>query len=258
MTNEDLVIEIQHGRTDLYGQLWEQVRGFVAQMAYRRYKYVEDRGGIDVEDLVQAGYLGVVAAVESFDPDDGYSFLTGLSNHLKTAFNDACGVRYERLAKDPIHTAISLDAPVDDDDPDGVTLGDLQPGEDDVEGTATDSIYREELRIAIEKLFSRVNPKAADVIRSKYLNGEPAEITAERYGLTVKGLASRRSGYWNQLCVTARTTPEGKALRRFLDDNTNFYMQIGPDTFNRTHTSAPEYLTMVREDLENIYRGKSK
>lgn len=258
MTNEEIVIEIQRGRSDLYGQLWEQVRGFVAQLSYRRYQFVEDRGGIDVEDLVQAGYLGVVSAVESFDPEGGYSFLTALSKHLKTAFNDACGVRYERLAKDPLHFALSLDVPVDDEDPDGPTLGDLQAGADDVEGAATETVFREELRAAIEKLLAKMNPTAADVIRAKYLTGEPVEETAERYGLTVKGLATRRTGYWNQLCVKARTTPEGKDLRRFLDDNTNFYMQIGPDSFNRTHTSAPEYLAMMREDLENIYRGKTK
>lgn len=211
-----------------------------------------------MEDLVQAGYLGLVAAVDDFDPAGGYSFLTALSNHLKTAFNEACGTRYKRLAKDPIHRALSLDVPVDDEDPEGATLGDIQPGPDDVEGTATEKVFREELRAAIENLFSRISPNAADVLRSKYLTGEPVEKTAERYGLTVKGLAVKRTGYWNQLCVKARTTPEGKTLRQFLDENTNFFTQVGPDSFNRTHTSAVELLAMRREDLESIYRGKQR
>ena len=67
-TNEELAAEIQRGRSDLYGQLWEQVKRFVAYKALRRYEFVQDRSGVDLEDLLQSAFLGLVAAVESFDP----------------------------------------------------------------------------------------------------------------------------------------------------------------------------------------------
>lgn len=252
-TNEELVSEIQRGRSDLYGTLWENVKSFIAYKALHRYEYVQDRGGVDLEDLIQAGFLGLVAAVESFDPAGGYSFLTGLSKHLKTAFNVACGVRYERLAKDPIHRALSLDAPVDEDDPEGATLGDLQPSVDDVAGAVEERVYSEQLREAIENLLSRLSPTAADVIRATYFDGEAVEHIAERYGTSVKNLASRRTNYLGTLRVAARSTSEGAALRKFVDERTNFYYHVGPTTFQNTHESAPEHLTITRDWLERHY-----
>ena len=202
---------------------------------------------------MQSAFLGLVAAVESFDPAGGYSFLTGLSIHLKTAFNDACGVRYERLAKDPLHNALSLDAPINAEDPDGATLGDLQPAADDMAEGVEDQVFNEQLRQAIEKLLSRLPQAAADVIRASYLDGEPSAKIAARYGMTVKNLASSRNGYLTQLRVASRTTPEGAQLRRFIEDRTDYYLTIGPDSFHRRHTSAVEALAMRREDLEKIF-----
>lgn len=255
-TNEELAAEIQRGRSDLYGQLWEQVKRFVAYKALRRYEYVQDRSGVDLEDLLQSAFLGLVAAVESFDPAGGYSFLTGLSKHLQTAFNDACGCRYERLAKDPLHHALSLDAPIDAEDPDGATLGDLQPAADDMAEGVEDRVYMEQLRQAIEKLLSRLPPAAADVIRATYLDGEPSEFIAKRYQTTAKNIASRRDGYMSQLRAKARSSPEGAALRKYLDDETNFYYHVGPGTFQSTHESAPEHLAIMRDQLERGYLQK--
>ena len=259
MSNEDLAQMIQAGNTDLYTALWENVRGFVVKMAERRMLYVQDPAAVEKDDLIQAGFLGLVAAVRSFDPGGGYSFLSCLKNHLKRAFNVACGVAWERVARDPIHRAISLDAPVNADDPEGDALVDHIRAPGDLAGAVEDSVYREQLRGQLDKLLSRLSPKAADVIRSTFFSGELTEEIAARYGMTAKNLCSSRNGYMTQLRAAARNTPEGAALRRFLDDYTDFYIQIGPDSFARTHTSAPEYLAMKREDLaERFLFGRVK
>ncbi|MBR6208902.1 MAG: sigma-70 family RNA polymerase sigma factor [Oscillospiraceae bacterium] len=253
MTNEELVLEIQAGRTELFAELWENVRGFVAYLAARRMMYVQDVAAVEIDDLIQAGFLGLVAAVKAFDPEAG-SFLACLKLHLKRAFNNACGVGWERVARDPIHTAQSLDAPINPDDPEGAAQGDFIRDQVDFSDYVIEKIYREQLREQLEKLLSRLSPKAADVIRATFLDGETSAKIAERYGMTVKNLASSRNGYLTQLRVAALSTPEGAQLRRFIEDNTNYYLQVNPDQFHRRHTSAVEALAMRREDLEKIWK----
>ena len=253
MTNEELVMKIREGSTDLYSVLWEQVHDYIASMALRRLRSVTKDSEADADDLIQSGYIALTEAVKAYDPETGYNFLTFLTYHLKTAFNETCGVRTKRKACDPIHRAASLDVPVDPDDPDGETRGDLIPAPGDTEQTIVDKVYRERLRDAEERLLSRLSESAADVIRSKFFDNEPVERTAERYNLSVAGLSARRTNYMTRLRVLARSTPEGKELQRYIDEQTDFYMQVGPQRFMRTHTSAPEYLTMLRDDLAKKY-----
>lgn len=257
MTNEELVMRIQDGKSDLYSLLWSQVHDFIASMAIRRLRRTAKPSEVDVDDLVQSGYLALVEAVKDYDAESGFTFITYLGNHLKTAFNEACGVRTVREARDPIHRAVSLDVPIDADEPDGETRGDLIPAPTDTEEAVVDNVYCERLRAAEEQLLSRLSECAADVIRSKYFEDEPVERTAERYNLSVAGLSSRRTNYMSRLRVLARSTPEGRALQRYVDDNTNFYLQVGPQRFVRTQTSAPEYLTIKRDELAKRY-GVSK
>ena len=69
MSNEELAMAIQRGE-NRYEELWEQVRRFVCQQAnaYRLYFPVST---IDTDDLIQAGYLAFVDAVQVYDPDAG-------------------------------------------------------------------------------------------------------------------------------------------------------------------------------------------
>ena len=249
---EELVMQIRNGSTD-YSQLWEQVRRFVVMMAFRRYEILADDAAVDVDDLIQAGFIGLTEAVKTYDPGEGSSFLSWFGNYLKRAFNVAAGRGWKRTARDPIHYALSLDVPVDEEDPDGPTLGDLQQAPDDVDAAAVESVYRQQLHAAEERLLSRLSPQGADVIRRLYFDGEALESIARDYGVTPAKMNSRRSSYLIQLRVYSRSKKEGLELRRFVDDNTNFYQMVGPDTFNRTHTSPVELLAMRRDDLRYIY-----
>lgn len=74
MTNEELVALIQGGDQEKLPQLWEQVERFVAQQANRRLVLSGGLGGVEFGDLYNAGYLALVAAVDTFDPEAGRSF----------------------------------------------------------------------------------------------------------------------------------------------------------------------------------------
>lgn len=253
MTNEDIVREIQAGQTELYEQLWEQTRAFIRMMALRRYVHVQDVSGIDIDDLLQSGFLALVEAVKGYDADAGGGFLKYLELHLRSEFNKACGCRSKRAARDPIHRALSLDAPVDADDPDGATFGDLQPCQDDYIAAADDSIYREQLRAAIERLLTRLSLKAADVIRSTLIYGEPVEKVAQRWNTTPRKIIGSRTTYLIQLRTLARSTKEGVALQRFVDEETDWFRRVGPDQFSRTQVSSVESVVFQREYLAKKY-----
>lgn len=253
MSNEDIVREIQAGQTELYEQLWEQTRAFIRMMALRRYVHVQDVSGIDIDDLLQSGFLALVEAVKGYDADAGGGFLKYLELHLRSEFNKACGCRSKRAARDPIHRALSLDVPVDADDPDGATFGDFQPCQDDCIAAADDKVFQEQLRAAIDRLLSRLTPKAADVLRSSVLDEEPLEQIADRYCTSKRRIAGSRNQYLMQLRALARSTPEGKQLQRFVDESTDWFRRVGPDQFSRTQTSAVESVVFQREYLAKKY-----
>ena len=144
MTNEELVVLIQAGERDRLPQLWAQVERFVAVQAHKRLVLSAGLGGVEFGDLYNAGYLALVAAVDSFDPDAGRSFVSWLALALKKAFAEAGGYRSRRQARDPLHHAGSLDAPVSEDG-DG-TLGEFQ-----ADPAADEGVYKETVRQWQEK-----------------------------------------------------------------------------------------------------------
>ena len=257
MTNEELATLIQRGRSDLYVELWQQVRRFVVDMAFRRLRRVVRPSEVDVDDLIQSGFIALVDAVSAYDLKRG-AFTTILGYYLRRAFNEACGTRTERAARDPIHKCLSLDDPLSDDDPEGETMIDLIPAPGDMEQDAVDNVYREQLRAAEERLLKRISVKGADIIRSTYLDGESLSSVAMRYNSTESRIRGLRDSFISTLRSMARATPEGRTLRNFVEGNTDYYRQVSVDQFNRTHTSAPEGLTLRREELAGIYKRWKK
>ena len=72
MTNEELVTRIKAGidTADNMLALWQQCRLFIHSIALRYH------GKAELEDLEQEGYLALYDAVDGYDADMGYKFLT--------------------------------------------------------------------------------------------------------------------------------------------------------------------------------------
>lgn len=121
MTNEELALLAQGGERDKLVELWAQVERFVAQQANRRLALSGGLGGVEFGDLYDAGYLALAAAVDTYDPLAGMSFIGWLAFHLRTAFAEAGGYRSRKQARDPLHRAGSLDVPMGEDE-DSATL----------------------------------------------------------------------------------------------------------------------------------------
>lgn len=79
MTNEQLAIRIKAG-IDVANnmlQLWKQNRGFIHKIVNQYKAYAEE------EDLEQEGYLGLSAAVDHYNPDEGVTFIHYASFWIK-------------------------------------------------------------------------------------------------------------------------------------------------------------------------------
>lgn len=108
MTNEELAAEAREHGDQAFLTLWAQVKGF-AYWIGKRY------AGIDTDDARQAAQEALLLTVRDYDPAAG-PFLTAYKYALFSAYQTAkWGGRSERIKRDPLHTAASLNAPATED-----------------------------------------------------------------------------------------------------------------------------------------------
>ena len=127
MSNEELAAAIRAGERDKLMELWGQVRRLVHDMAYKRLRATNGAGGVTLDDLMQAGFLGFLEAVRAYDPSAGFRFTSYLTYPVKSAFSEAEGRRSEKQKRDPIFSAVSIDAPLDEGEGEPLTLADVIP-----------------------------------------------------------------------------------------------------------------------------------
>lgn len=113
-TNEELAKRINAGERELVPVLWANVEGFVRMRAgqFLRAATLTQRlndPAIDVDDLVQESYFGMIKAIEYYDENSGYAFLTYLKTTLLKSFYKASGLNRKK------HTTKSLNEPIDSD-----------------------------------------------------------------------------------------------------------------------------------------------
>ena len=178
MTNEELVELIQGGARDRLPELWAQVEKFVAVQAHKRLVLSAGLGGVEFGDLYNAGYLALVAAADSFDPDAGCSFIGWLALRLKSAFAEAGGYGSRKQARDPLHQAGSLDVQAFDED--SATLGELVPDPratqalEDVE----ERHRQERLHAALCTAIAALPPDLQAAVRGRYYRGVAVDLKA--------------------------------------------------------------------------------
>ena len=83
LTNEQLVAEIKQGinRKDNLEKLYLNNTGFIYRIA-SKYKSYED-----IDDLMQIGFIGMYEAIEPFDTEKGFKFLTYARWHIQQAMS---------------------------------------------------------------------------------------------------------------------------------------------------------------------------
>lgn len=196
METNQIAAAVKRGEADLL-ELWEAVRRFAHDRAYRWARATEGRAGMVLEDFLQVAFLAVIDALEGWEPDKG-AFITWYGLRLKSAFAEAVGQRTQRDKRDPLQSCVSLDMPLTDREGDPLFLGDVLPdpaAEQDIE----DIVERDRLQRLHSALYQALltlseQQRRAVVLRNCYdltLNETAARmgttrataITAEQKGL---------------------------------------------------------------------------
>ena len=248
------------GESGLCAELWEQVRGFVAQQAIRHFGATEGRGGVEVDDLIQAGYIAMVEAVGYFDPEGGFKFITYLGNCLKSAFADAAGGRSEKQQRDPLHNCDSLERSIDKDDDGGTPLGDLQSSEAAAQGFAEleHRLWLEQLRATLNSALDTLPQKQREIVEAHYYQGKTLREIAGERGISPENVRRYEGKAFRHL----RHNKRRLKLDEFVEQRTPYYLHVGVNSFSSTGNSAVERVVMIRETIaekkEAMDRGRSR
>ena len=223
-------------------KLYMDNRGLIG-MWIRHYTFLwKDNPVCDADDLMQAGFLGLVAAARTFDPDAG-SWSGWASYHIRTAILDTLGMRRKHAR------TVSLDAPLGDD-PDGDTLSDLIPDE---------SIIPDDERLLIREIVETVRAAVdalpediAPVIRAVELQGLTRAETARRMGVP-QSTVRKLHGHG------LRDLRRNRSIRALsdLDQETRFHAHKGVSSFQRDWTSTVEEAVIWREE-QRAKHGKNQ
>lgn len=239
MSNEELVELIQNGDVNRLSELWEQVQAFARQQANRTMILSGDIGGVTVDDLYNSGFIALAAAVKSYNATRGMSFIGWYKYALKSAFAEARG--YQSKKRDPINAAMSLDAPVyDDNDLDLVdTVSD--PSAESLFEDAEQRIYNEQLHEALDTAINRLPAKTGEVMRSIFFDGKTAKAIAAEQGVSFQLICARKRDGLRRL----RRPESIKQIQTFVDQRTPWEWHRG--------THVTEQITIERERLAKKY-----
>ena len=236
MTNEELVAKIQAGERDRLPQLWSQVGRFVAKranhiMAMYAAGYMANSGGVEFDDLYNSGYLALVAAVDTYQPEKGMKFISWFAFFVKTAFGNAGGWTSQK--NDALRRAVSLDAPIDgedDSDPISQIVEDTGAAQDIQ--AVEDKIFQEQLHAALERALQQLPDAEVEAIRGKYFEGR--ELSSVEKRAECRGLSRLRAH---------------ASLRQYIELHTPYYLRVGVQTFQHDGDSSVERIVFKREQL---------
>lgn len=185
MSNEELVALIQTGDREQLPRLWAQVERFVAKQARRRMVVTDGFGGVEFDDLYNSGYMALVAAVDAFNPDAGRTFISWLALYLKTAFAQSGGYLTQKQARDPLHRAGNLDAPMRDNE-EGAALRDFIA--DPVSALdferVDDRQYQAQLHAALAVAMGQLPAHYQEIIMRRFCRGQALTVIAAEMGVS--------------------------------------------------------------------------
>ncbi len=185
MEASKIAAAVQAGQADRL-ELWEAVRRFAHDRAYRWCRAMDGRAGMVLEDYIQVAFLALLDALEGWDPAAG-AFLTWYSLKLKGAFTEAVGMRTQRDKRDPIHHALSLDAPfMDSKSGESLTFADIledPAASEEIAGIA-ERDFQDQRRMAVRRAIDSLQEQQRQAVVLRYCYGLSLDQTAARMGTT--------------------------------------------------------------------------
>lgn len=201
-TTEELAALVQDGRTEYVLPLWKRVEPLAKSMARRR---IRGEWRAECCDLEQAAFVAMVDnTLKRFNSNDGVKFRNVFYNDARASFVHAMNLDRKH------HETISIEGATSENG-DSMELAERLIGPDNIQ-VVQDSIYREQLRTALEQALEGLTVRQAQVIRARFLHGLSRAKAAEQLGVNVSSIDRTAGRALEQL----RRSP---VLLHFLQDN---------------------------------------
>lgn len=239
MTNEELAELIKAGHGEYCAQLWEQTKKLYYMKVLRFYNRNDERCtryGVEFEDLQQASYFAMLAAVEAYNSEKGFKFVSYIDYHLKNELNTLTGIT--RHKKNPLNNCNSLDKPVNDESEDTY----LDFIEDEESQKAYELIDKQitldKLRYIVDEALQSLPPNYADVLILRYFKRLSLKEIAELKNVSLNVIREREKQAIRKLKVSHYI----KELNAFRDEliSTRAYKNTGLRSFENLGGSSVE------------------
>jgi RNA polymerase sigma factor (sigma-70 family) len=167
MTNEELALKIQAGQSDLILELWNNVKKLINVIACKYLPSDFRTNCFEIDDLIQAGYIGMINAIKDYDPSKEFKFTTYLKYHVKNEIRSELGIKTTK--RDALFYASSMDLPLRvNDDGSELTLADLIPAEDKYEELC-EQISTDQLVSIVLPELEKLNEFYQNILIKRYI-----------------------------------------------------------------------------------------
>ena len=164
-----IAVSVQSGDGDVLA-LWGMCRRYAMQQATRWLRAFEGSGGVELDDLEQSAFIGLLKAVQTWKPESG-AFSTWYTIQLKAVFVEAYGMRTKRTREDPLYKYhLSLDMPLDENEDGNFTIADVLP--DEAAEAAFGDIERMDFQQAVQAALAQLTDAQRDAIISEFWLGQ--------------------------------------------------------------------------------------
>lgn len=161
-TSEQLAARAQRGDRDARAALVEEQMGLVRSVALR-YRDL----GVPVDDLVQEGVVGLLSAIDRYDPSRAAAFSTYAFWRVRASVTHALTAQIRTGEGDARVRVVSLDQPDADGEPLSTRLA------DPAEGPEAQLERREQSR-TLHRALRRLRPRKSTIVSRHFgLGGAP-------------------------------------------------------------------------------------
>ena len=172
-----IAVSVQSGDGEVLA-LWGMCRRYAMQQATRWLRAFEGSGGVELDDLEQSAFIGLLKAVQTWKPESG-AFSTWYTIQLKAVFVEAYGMRTKRTREDPLNKYhLSLDTPLDENEDGIFTIADVLP--DEAAEEVFEDIEQRDFRQAVQAALAQLPDAQREAIISEFWLGQKPDAKARR------------------------------------------------------------------------------
>ena len=221
-------------------EVCEQNRGLVYTIARRYLGACEHDPAIDIDDLMQTGYIGLMQAASTHDDTRG-SFAHWAAYYIRQEIRLMLSL-HRQLPRVRM-LELSLDAPVmDGEEP---TLGDTVAADVDLEADT----QRKELVQAVRAAVDRLPEEQRSLVRLCDLQGRSLDDAARACGTSF--VSARNTRRRAQKALFLDKSLRAMTMERVLDKTTDWHRHVGVANYRSTWISSTEALVFQREERRN-------